>query len=79
MEEHNNGVHTNSYTYSRRPLRLVWFIECNNIALAISYEKQIKGWNRKKKLALIDNDWDTIVAISNEKNIKKRNNKNRLL
>jgi len=77
FEEHNIGLHDTSYTYSRRPVKLVWFVECNNIELAISYEKQIKGWSRKKKIALIKNDWDTIIATSNEKNLKKeRNNRN---
>ncbi len=71
IEEHTIGLHKTSYTYSRRPIKLVWFIECNHIELAITYEKQIKGWNRKKKIALINNDWDTIIEISNEKNQKK--------
>ena len=36
--------------------------------LAISFEKQIKGWSRKKKEALIDNNWDKIKELSICKN-----------
>ena len=76
LSEHQNWLHPESYTFSRRPVKLVWFIECNNVELAISYEKQIKGWSRKKKNALINNDWETIISISNEKNLKKKKKKN---
>ena len=27
-------------------------------------EKKIKGWSRKKKKALIDEDWDKLVLFS---------------
>ena len=43
---------------------------------AIAFEKQIKGWSRKKKEALIKGDWKTIVNISNEKNNSKNLNQN---
>ena len=34
--------------------RLVYFEETNDIQAAITREKQIKGWLRKKKIALIE-------------------------
>ncbi|MBI2178684.1 MAG: GIY-YIG nuclease family protein [Candidatus Tectomicrobia bacterium] len=34
--------------------RLVYFEETNDIRAAIAREKQIKGWLRKKKIALIE-------------------------
>jgi putative endonuclease len=40
--------------------KLVYFEETNDIHAAISREKQIKGWLRKKKIALIESvnpDW----------------------
>ena len=40
--------------------KLVYFEETNDINAAISREKQIKGWVRKKKIALIESmnpDW----------------------
>jgi putative endonuclease len=40
--------------------RLVYFEACGDILAAITREKQIKGWSRKKKIALIESvnrDW----------------------
>ena len=37
-----------------RVTRLVYFEKTTNINAAISREKQLKGWRRAKKLALID-------------------------
>jgi putative endonuclease len=41
---------TNKYNIEK----LVYFEETNDIRAAISREKQIKGWLRKKKIALIE-------------------------
>ena len=41
---------TNKYKIEK----LVYFEETNDINAAISREKQIKGWLRKKKIALIE-------------------------
>ena len=31
---------------------------------AIAWEKQIKGWSRKKKQALIDENWKTLAELA---------------
>jgi putative endonuclease len=39
---------------------LVYFEDCGDIRAAITREKQIKGWLRRKKIALIESvnrDW----------------------
>ena len=51
--EHNNGFGAN-YTKRRLPVKLVYYEEYNRIDVAFYREKQIQGWGRKKKLALID-------------------------
>ena len=33
--------------------RLVWFEETQDVRVAIAREKQIKGWTRKRKIALV--------------------------
>jgi putative endonuclease len=38
-----------------------------DINQAIRLEKQIKGWNREKKQALIDGDFDLVIKLSNKK------------
>jgi len=62
--QHNAGS-GGSYTKSRRPVKLVFCEVFGNILDAIAAEKQIKGWRRSKKEALIAGDWDKIVELSN--------------
>ena len=52
--EHQSGVHEHSYTFSRRPLKLVYCKQFRSPIKAIDYEKQLKGWSRAKKIALIN-------------------------
>jgi putative endonuclease len=54
--EHSTGIHEDSYTNSRRPLKLVFCRQFDSPIKAIKYEKQIKGWSRAKKIALINNN-----------------------
>ncbi len=64
VSEHQNGDDPNSYTYRKRPVELVWFECYNDINQAIEKEKQIKGWSRKKKEALIKEDFDSLIELS---------------
>lgn len=66
--EHNTSPEKKAYTYRKRPVILAWQESYNDINQAIVKEKQIKGWNRKKKQALIDGDYDLLVEFSNHKN-----------
>jgi putative endonuclease len=59
IAEHETGAYR-GYTYPRRPVRLVWSEHFDRIADAIAAERQLKGWSRKKKEALIKNDWGAI-------------------
>jgi len=69
--EHNSGEDTKAYTYRKRPVKLIWFEYYNDINQAIEKEKQIKGWSRKKKEALINDDFNRLVELSNLKNNSK--------
>lgn len=62
--QHNQGLLTSAYTYSRRPVELVWVEMFTDPNQAIALEKQIKGWSRRKKEALINQDWDKLVTFS---------------
>lgn len=70
--EHNTSPDKKAYTYQRRPVILVWQESYNDIHQAIVKEKQVKGWNRKKKQALIDDNFDLLVELSNHKNNLKK-------
>ena len=64
LYEHQEGKDIEAYTYTRRPVTLVWFEMFTIPDEAIKTEKQIKGWSRRKKLALIEKDWDKLVKYS---------------
>jgi putative endonuclease len=53
MQEHQDGLGAN-YTKKRLPVRLVYYEEYQRIDLAFYREKQIQGWRREKKIALIN-------------------------
>ena len=62
--QHQQGVEPTSYTYSRRPVKLVWTSqETRHYYDALRWERQIKGWSRVKKQALIRGDLDAIHEI----------------
>jgi predicted GIY-YIG superfamily endonuclease len=63
LYEHCQGLDPKAYTYSRRPVELVWCQECATISQAYEFEQQIKGWSRAKKEALIRDDWQGIHRI----------------
>ena len=50
--EHQNGLGAN-HTAKRLPVKLVYFEESDRIDDAFYREKQVQGWSRKKKEALI--------------------------
>jgi putative endonuclease len=55
IEEHNLG-HGGGYTSMARPLKLLWTEKHLSQDAAAKREIQIKGWTRRKKLALISGD-----------------------
>jgi putative endonuclease len=64
ITEHNSGINSSCYTFSRRPLELVFLEKFQTAIEAISMEKKLKGWSRKKKEALINGDWSLIHEYS---------------
>ena len=61
MAEHETGAYK-GYTYTRRPVRLVWSERFDRVTDAIAAERRIKGWSRAKKEALTKNDWGEIKS-----------------
>lgn len=51
--EHQTGVNPESYTFRRRPVKLVWSVIAESYQEAFQWEHRIKGWSRAKKEALI--------------------------
>jgi putative endonuclease len=59
LAEHNAGIF-GGYTARRRPVRLIYHQEFLRIEDAIGAERQIKGWSRAKKEALIRGDFEAL-------------------
>ncbi|MDP2386262.1 MAG: GIY-YIG nuclease family protein [Bacteroidota bacterium] len=68
FEEHVSGLNETCYTYSRRSLELMFQKEFQSPREAIAFEKQIKGWTRAKKEALIIGDIEKLKELSRSKN-----------
>lgn len=62
--EHTQGINRTCYTYTRRPLTLIFHERFDNPNSAIAFEKKIKGWNRKKKEALISGEYHLLRKLS---------------
>lgn len=60
---HQSGL-IPGYTATRLPVKLVWSDEFPSRYEALQAERQIKGWRRAKKLALIRNDWALISQLA---------------
>lgn len=72
IQEHESGKFPDSYTHELRPVELVFSHTFDNTYDAILWERRIKGWSRKKKEALIRDDWETIQKLAKKKNFKRK-------
>ncbi len=60
---HQSGL-IEGYTQKRRPVELVWSQEFAERDEAFRVERQIKGWSRAKKEALIRGDWEGVGYLA---------------
>ncbi|MCL1911160.1 MAG: GIY-YIG nuclease family protein [Leptospirales bacterium] len=73
LEQHQNGEGAN-FTRKHLPVKLVYFEEFQRIDEAFYREKQIQGWSRKKKEALINGTPEKLHELSecmNESHYRK--------
>jgi len=70
IEEHNDGKGAN-YTKKKLPVKLIYFEEYDRIDFAFNREKQIQGWSRKKKEALMNGESNLLPKLA--KKIFSRN------
>ncbi len=71
MHQHKEGTYE-GYTSKRRPVKLLWYEEFRDINRAIDAERQIKGWSRAKKDALMNDDFELLHELAQSKEMKKR-------
>ncbi len=68
FEEHQRGLNKTSFTFNRRPVELIFYQDFNDVEQAIYFEKKIKKWSSKKKLALVNDDYDMLEILSECRN-----------
>ncbi|MEO9513762.1 MAG: GIY-YIG nuclease family protein [Flavobacteriaceae bacterium] len=66
--EHQNGINKTAFTYRRRPVKLIFQQEFNDVLQAISFEKKLKKWSAKKKIALANGDFDLLQILAECRN-----------
>jgi len=63
LQQHHSGE-ASAYTRCRRPLRLAYSQDFATREQAFAAERQIKGWTRQKKAALIRADWNELRRLA---------------
>ena len=63
LEQHQNGEGAN-HTKKRLPVSLLYYEEYSRIDEAFYREKQVQGWSRKKKEALIEGKSDLLPLLA---------------
>ncbi len=63
LNQHKTGMGAN-YTKKHLPIELVYVEEYDKISDAFYREKQIQGWSKKKKEALINGDFNKLKELS---------------
>ena len=71
VAQHQSGAYP-GYTWWRRPVRLAWSEHFDRITDAIAVERQIKGWSRAKKEALIESDWSAVQQFAKRRGGRPR-------
>lgn len=63
LEQHQIGIGAN-HTKKRLPVKLIYFEEFQRIDSAFYREKQVQGWSRKKKEALVNRNTMDLRSLS---------------
>lgn len=69
MNLHQLGL-ASKFTAGHLPVTLVWNSDEMDIDNAILLEKQIKGWRREKKLALINHEYEKLPELARRYSLK---------
>lgn len=68
VAQHQAGEGAN-HTKKHLPVKLIYFEEYERIDQAFDREKQVQGWSRKKKEALMDGRFDDLREAAECKNV----------
>lgn len=63
LSQHNAGLF-GGYTAKRLPVTLAYSVHFDQITDAIAYERQVRGWSKAKKEALIKGEFELLQKLS---------------
>ena len=63
IAQHGSGIF-GGYTAQRLPVEMVWSETFATREEALAAERQIKGWSRAKKQALINGNWELMSELA---------------
>ncbi len=66
ISEHQNGL-IKGYTSKRLPIELVFSEYFDDVYNSLTAERQVKGWTRAKKEALINGDFELLKVLAKKK------------
>ncbi|KRB36997.1 GIY-YIG nuclease family protein [Microbacterium sp. Root180] len=66
LAQHGDGEGS-AYTRTRLPVRLLYFETFDRVDEAYRREKQVQGWGRAKRLALVKGQLEMLPALSRKK------------
>ena len=72
LSEHDSDDLGPLYTRRRRPVELVWSGWYDRVEDAYWFEKQVQGWSRKKREALIREDWAALPVLAKRPSVQHK-------
>ena len=67
--DHEEGKYADCYTFKRRPVKLMYYETIPFLKEAVERETQLKKWSRKKKEALIQQDYHKLHLLAQCQNL----------
>ncbi len=67
LAQHASGAILNCYTATRLPVSLVYSAAFASREEALTAERQVKGWSRRKKEAMMRGDWPLVSRLARSK------------
>ena len=68
LVEHQKGNDSSAFTFHRRPVKLLFHQEFNDVLQAIYFEKKIKKWSAAKKRAIASENGQMLQILAECRN-----------
>jgi len=71
LSQHQQRYFRTCYTATRLPVELLYCQEFPTREEALTSERQIKGWSRKKKEAMMRGDWNEVSRLAQNASLRQ--------